>query len=205
MHQNILSDKQLELLPFIKKFKKNYYLAGGTAIALHIGHRRSIDFDLFTASPLNKKKINDEIKKLRVKVQPIYADIDQQHFLINEVKCTFFYYPYPIEHPIHFGDIILLPSLLDLAAMKALALGRRSKWKDYVDMYFILNQHYTLQQVAERAKKYFPNQLTEKLLRNQLAFHKDIDYQEEVDYVIDNPPSEKLIKEYLIEVATSPF
>ena len=89
--------------------------------------------------------------------------------------------------------------------MKALALGRRSKWKDYVDMYFILNQHYSLQQVTERAQEYFPNQLTEKLLRNQLAFHKDIDYHEEVDYVIDNPPSEKLIKEYLIEIATSQF
>lgn len=205
MHQNILSDKQKELLPFIKKFKKDYYLVGGTAIALHIGHRKSIDFDLFTDKPLNKKKINDEIQKSGIKVQPIFFDIDQQHFIINDVKCTFLYFPYPIEHDALFENMIHIPSLLDLAAMKAFALGRRSKWKDYVDMYFILKKHSGLKQIVEKAKDYFPGQITEKLLRNQLAFHKDIDYNEEVDYVIENPPSEKMIKEFLIEVATRKF
>lgn len=76
MHLNILSQKQIELLPFLKKFKKNYYLAGGTAIALHLGHRKSIDFDLFTNLPLNKRKISSEIKKLDTEVQPIYLDLD---------------------------------------------------------------------------------------------------------------------------------
>ena len=60
-------------------------------------------------------------------------------------------------------------------------------------------------QIIERAKFYFPEQINEKLFRNQLAFHKDIDYSEEVDYVIDNPPSQKEIKDFLIEVATQPF
>lgn len=205
MQKNILSDKQLELLPFIKKFNKNYYLVGGTAIALHIGHRKSIDFDLFTLKPLNKKKISSEIQKLNATTQPIYFDIDQQHFIINEVKCAFFHYPYAIEHALFFQDVISMPALLDLAAMKAFALGRRSKWKDYVDLYFILKNYYTLEQIVERAKHYFPDQITEKLFRNQLVFHKDIDFSEEVDYVIDNPPTEKLIKEFLIEIATRPF
>ena len=47
MHKEILSKYQIELLPLLKQFKREYYLVGGTAIALHIGHRRSIDFDLF--------------------------------------------------------------------------------------------------------------------------------------------------------------
>ena len=47
MHKEILSGNQMALLPFVQKFIKEYYLVGGTAIALHIGHRRSIDFDLF--------------------------------------------------------------------------------------------------------------------------------------------------------------
>jgi hypothetical protein len=58
MHFNILSDKQNELLSFISGFRRNYYLVGGTAIALHIGHRRSIDFDLFTDKKLNKSLEN---------------------------------------------------------------------------------------------------------------------------------------------------
>jgi len=205
MQKEILSDKQKELLPFLKRFKRNYYLVGGTAIALHIGHRRSIDFDLFTHSPLNKKKISAEIQELKKNTQPLYFDTDQQHYIINEVKCTFFYYPYPIEHPEHFQDIISLPSLLDLAAMKAFALGRRSKWKGYVDLYFILKEYYTMKQIIERAKYYFPDQISEKLFRNQLAFHKDIDYTEEVDYIINNPPTQKEIKDFLIEIATQPF
>jgi len=46
MHSEILTNEQSELLPLIKLFSKDYHLVGGTAIALHIGHRRSIDFDL---------------------------------------------------------------------------------------------------------------------------------------------------------------
>jgi hypothetical protein len=205
MQKEILSDSQKKLLPLLKRFKKNYYLVGGTAIALYIGHRKSMDFDLFTFSPLNKIKISNEIQKLNFKVQPLYFDADQQHYLINEVKCTFLYYPYPVEHPKLFLDTIYLPSLLDLSAMKAFALGRRSKWKDYVDLYFILKEYYTIKQIIERAKFYFPDQVSEKLFRNQLAFHKDIDYTEEVDFVIDSPPSQKEIKDFLIEVATQPF
>jgi len=205
MQQEILTDSQHHLLPFLKRFKRNYYLVGGTAIALYIGHRKSIDFDLFTHSPLNKKKLSNEIQKLNLKVQPLFFDVDQQHFLINDVKFTFFYYPYQIEHPIFFLDAISLPSLLDLAAMKAFSLGRRSKWKDYVDLYFILKEYYSMEQIIQRAKFYFPEQISEKLFRNQLAFHKDIDYTEEVDYVIDNPPSQEEIKDFLIEVATRPF
>ncbi len=205
MQKEILSDNQEKLLPFLKKFKKNYYLVGGTAIALYIGHRKSIDFDLFTFSTLNKKKISLEIQKSHLEVQPLFIDVGQQHFLINNVKFTFFHYPYLIEHENLFLDVISLPSLLDLAAMKAFALGRRSKWKDYVDLYFILKEFYTMEQIVQKAAYYFPDQISEKLLRNQLAFHKDIDYTEEVDFVIDNPPSQKEIKDFLIEIATTSF
>ncbi len=138
-------------------------------------------------------------------MQPLYFDTGQQHYIINEVKCTFFQYGWPIEHPVMFQDIISLPTLLDLAAMKVFALGRRSKWKDYVDLYFILKKKFSLQQVVERAKHYFPDQVTQKLVRNQLAFHKDIDYAESVDYIMANPPADKEIKDFLVEVATAPF
>ena len=47
MHTEIFNISQVALLPLVKQFKKEFYLVGGTAIALHIGHRRSIDFDLF--------------------------------------------------------------------------------------------------------------------------------------------------------------
>jgi len=48
MHTEILSKEQKELFPFLKRYQRSFYLVGGTAIALHLGHRRSVDFDLFT-------------------------------------------------------------------------------------------------------------------------------------------------------------
>jgi hypothetical protein len=52
MHKEILSENQLDLIPLVRQFIREYYLVGGTAIALHIGHRRSIDFDLFKFNSL---------------------------------------------------------------------------------------------------------------------------------------------------------
>ena len=57
MHLEVLSEEQCELLPFIAQFKRSFYLVDGTAIALYIGHRRSVDFDLFTERKLNKSSI----------------------------------------------------------------------------------------------------------------------------------------------------
>ena len=68
MHKEILSKEQFDLLPFIKLFSKDFYLVGGTAVALHIGHRRSIDFDLFT-------------DKLRIKAISIKTTIAKEYGL----------------------------------------------------------------------------------------------------------------------------
>jgi len=57
MHKEILSAAQVTLLPLVQEFKREYYLVGGTAIALHIGHRQSIDFDLFKFAAINYKKV----------------------------------------------------------------------------------------------------------------------------------------------------
>jgi hypothetical protein len=61
MHIEILTDKQKELFPLISEFKKDYYLVGGTAIGLHLGHRDSIDFDLFSFKPIKRKQIKNII------------------------------------------------------------------------------------------------------------------------------------------------
>jgi len=205
MHTEILSEKQEELLSFIKQFKRSFYLVGGTAIALYAGHRRSIDYDLFTFSQLNKSRIKQKIMQLPYKKNIIFEDIDQIHFHLNDVKLTFFNYPYHVKHPQRLGDIISMPSLLSLAAMKAFALGRRAKWKDYVDLYFIIKEYYTLTEIATEANKIYGFLFSEKLFREQLAFHKDINNSEEVEYMIPNPPTEEDVKEGLIGMATDIF
>ena len=202
-HKEILNDKQIELLPLVGEFKREYYLVGGTAIALYLGHRRSIDFDLFKFAPLNRKKNLEKVQSSRFPYMVTWNVTDQMNLVINEVKVTFFQYPFQIKADNVFDNIIRLPELLDLAAMKAYALGRRSKWKDYVDLYFLLKEKYSFDEISQRAIEIYGDLFSDKLFRTQLSYFEDVDYSEEVDYIIANPPSDNEIKQYLIEVSTA--
>ncbi len=200
MRLEILSKTQSEVLPYLKTFNRTFYLVGGTAIAFHLGHRRSIDFDLFCPSPLNKHRIKSKLLTIPFKQNMIFEDFDQMHLMINEVKTTFFNYPYPVEHPVKIENYLTIPQLIDLGAMKAFALGRRAKWKDYVDLFFILKDHSTIEEISIKAKSIFGSIYNEKLFREQLAFHKDIDFSEPVEFMVPEI-SEKEIKDFLTEKA----
>lgn len=202
-HKEILNENQIELLPLIGEFKREYYLVGGTAIALYLGHRRSIDYDLFKFSVLNRKKNLDKIQSLGFKPIVTWNVADQMNLIVNEVKLTFFQYPFQIKSNNVFDGIVRIPDLLDLAAMKAYALGRRSKWKDYVDLYFLLNDKFTLGEISNRATEIYGDLFSDKLFRSQLSYFEDVDYSEEVDYLIPTPPTEEEIKNRLIAISTT--
>ncbi len=200
MHTEIFNSDQVQLFPYLKRFNRTFYLVGGTAIALHLGHRRSIDFDLFTPASLVKHRIKSKLLQVPFRQIPIFEDVDQLHLHLNSVKLTFFSYPYPVAHPVHVESVITMPTLQSLAAMKAFALGRRAKWKDYVDLYFLLRDHFSIGEISRESEKLFYTQFSEKLFRQQLTFHKDIDFSEPVEFLGD-PVPEKTIKEFLIEKA----
>jgi len=200
MHPEILTENQLAILPYIKTFSQKLYLVGGTAIALYLGHRQSIDYDLFCEKPFAKSYIYNRLNKIPFKKIKLLEDVNQIHFIIHEVKMTFFHFPYPISHDQKINEFISAPSLLTLAAMKAFALGRRAKWKDYVDMYFILRDYFTVSQIAAEATIRFGDLFSNKLFRQQLAFHADINYSEPVTYLVP-APSEDEIKQFLIDKA----
>lgn len=203
MHKEILNDRQTALLPLMAKFRREYYLVGGTAIALYIGHRRSIDFDLFKQSRLNHKKNLDRISEGGFPHQVTRRVEEQMNLIVNDVKVTFFQYPFQVIADENFDDTFRMPSLLTLAAMKAYALGRRSKWKDYVDLYFLLKEHFSLPEIATKATEIFGELFSEKLFRAQLSYFDDVDYTEKVDYLISDPPSDADVKRYLTEVSLS--
>lgn len=202
MHTEIFDHRQNELLIYLKGFKRSFYLVGGTAIALYLGHRRSIDFDMFSYTPIAKYRIKRKLLDIPFRQAPIYEDVDQLHVMINEVKITFFHYPFDVDHPEKLNNYFSMPSLLSLSAMKAFALGRRAKWKDYVDLYFIIKDYYSIDQISMECKRLFGDQYAEKLFRQQLAFHKDIDYTESVEYLVQSIP-ENEIREFLTDKAIS--
>lgn len=204
MYKEIFNHNQIELLQLVKQFKKEYYLVGGTAIALHIGHRRSIDFDLFKFSSIKPRSIIEKISTYNYPFLVTRRVTEQLNISVLNVKFTFYQYPFKIKATEKFEDILLLPTLLELAAMKAYALGRRSKWKDYVDIYFILIDHFSINQIAEKATLIYEQLFSEKLFRAQLCYFEDIDYTEPVEFLVA-PITDDEIKNFLINKATDLF
>ncbi len=202
MHQNILSQSQIDLLDLISSFNREYYLVGGTAIALYLGHRRSIDFDLFKYGIINHKKNIEKIRALKMPFTITRRVNEQMNLTINDVKVTFFEYPFKVNLSARFDRYIKLPALIDLAAMKSYALGRRSKWKDYVDLYFLIRDYYSIDEIAGRAEEIFGELFSNKLFRAQLSYFADVDYTEEIDYLVTAPGNDE-IKDFLIDKTTN--
>lgn len=202
MHQEILTKEQEQLLVLIKKFSAHFGLVGGTAVALQLGHRRSIDFDLFSEINFDNLAIMRQIKK-EFSIQQTYIDSNTElTLIINGIKITFYTYPYKLIYAKKFDEIIKMPDLLVLAAMKAFALGRRAKWKDYVDLYFILKK-YSLKEIIGKANKIFDSQFNAKLLREQLSYHADINYSEPIEYLPGMAVEDEVIKKELKKIAVS--
>ncbi len=199
MHKEILTKTQSKLLPVVALFSKNFGLVGGTAIALHLGHRESIDYDLFTFDKFMNAGIRRKILH-EVKINAVIRDETGQFTLmINGVRFTFFQFPYKINFSESFDNVIKLPNILTLGAMKAFALGRRAKWKDYVDLYFIIKAHHTVSEIAMKGVEIFGNEFNEKIFRTQLAYFDDIDYSEQIIYKKGFSTDDEIIKKALIE------
>lgn len=181
MHKEILTKEQLALLPFLKSFNRVFGLVGGTAIALYLGHRESIDFDLASRADLDNAAIRRAFKAEKIE-QVARDDKDEFTFFIRGVKFTFFHYPFDLKFSVKLNGVIKFPDLATLAAMKAYALGRRAKWKDYVDLYFIFKRDGSIAPTVKAARKIFGREFNEKNLRSQLAYFKDIDYSEKIIY-----------------------
>jgi len=97
-----------------------------------------------------------------------------------------------------------MPDLITLSAMKAFDLGGRAKWKDYVDLFFLIRDHFSIHEIAERAGVLFQDSFNLKLFRQQLAYYEDIDYSEAVSFVSESP-DEKEITQLLTKAATESF
>ena len=203
MHPNILTPEQVRLLPLLQKFSSDFYLVGGTSLALQYGHRRSIDFDLFSSKPFSNKLIRQKIRA-KHHINTVHIEsVGEFTMIIDQIKTTFFHFDYPIAHPEWFDKYVSMPDDLTIGAMKAFAMGQRNKWKDYADLYFIF-KHHSLQEVVDKAEELFGiGEFNSRLFREQLAYHKDISYREEIEWMPGfETPKEKILSS-LIDIATA--
>uniref|UniRef100_UPI00404BA1FC nucleotidyl transferase AbiEii/AbiGii toxin family protein n=2 Tax=Flavobacterium sp. TaxID=239 RepID=UPI00404BA1FC len=132
-----------------------------------------------------------------------FADYNQINMLSNGVKITFFSFPYVVPLNAELKGVLKMPDLLTLAAMKAFALGRRAKWKDYVDLYFIIKYHFSVKEIVSAAIEIFKEEFIEKQFVAQLGYFKGINYEEEVTFLIPNPPTETEIQDFLKNISIS--
>lgn len=136
-----LSPKAVKLLTRFdaSPWLKNFYLAGGTALALYYGHRQSVDLDWFTQKPINTKQL---IKKLATmgNFTLLKEETNTVEGILDGVKISFMTYPYPLlEKTKKLHTTLRLASLKDIAVMKAEAIAGRNTKKDFIDVYTYLH------------------------------------------------------------------
>jgi hypothetical protein len=171
--------QELQRLPELKEF----YLVGGTSLALQLGHRNSIDIDLFTQ---NDFKVDDILNLLNptYEVKEIYRRENTIISLVSNIKTDFIKHSYPLILPPLTEEGITFLSKEDISAMKFHAIIQSGKrLKDFIDVYYLL-QYFSMQQmIGFFTQKYSYS--------NPMIAMKAINFFDEIDENIDPP---KLVK-----------
>jgi len=158
MHEESLTKNTKRVLEKLATsgLTKNFYLAGGTALALYFGHRFSIDLDWFAEHFHYTRSFRLRLEKLGHLTIDSESD-DTFNGALDNVKISFFRYPYPLIMPKNkYKKNIFLASLADIAAMKLEAVSRRGSYKDFIDIYFLLEQ-FSLKELLGFVRKKFAN------------------------------------------------
>ena len=175
MKLEVLKLEQKKIFEKLKNFP-DFYLAGGTGLALQINHRRSFDFDLF------RKKEFDEFfisKICRVfkgkKIRFSLRHSEQINLTVNSTNLSFVKYPYFLIFPLNKIKGVSIASPKEIALMKSFTLGRRASLKDYVDLYFIFkNKIINLKEILKLGEKKYGKEFNGRLFLEELTYLEDI-------------------------------
>lgn len=162
--------KRLHEIDYLNDFR----LVGGTALALQIGHRLSIDLDLFVFSELDVAPILDQIDSLG-KIEIINHTSKVLTLFIDDIKIDFVSYQYDFLKPIEVVENIRLASIEDIAAMKLSAIANRGAKKDFIDLFFLLKT-FSLAQIFEYYHAKFPT-ASDFLVVKSLTYFNDADIE----------------------------
>ena len=157
--------------PKLAEFAEIGVLAGGTALALQLGHRRSYDFDIFCSDELSKT-LSRKAQNIFGKITIINRFEDNLTFIASSgTKITFVYYPFLNLYPIISTSVINLFHWRDIALDKAYTIGRRAQFRDYVDLFFLMREKkITLDWIIKNAVKKFKSEFPEKIFLEQIVY-----------------------------------
>lgn len=177
MFPGTLSEHAQNTLALLGKqhFLKSAYMAGGSSLALQLGHRISVDFDFFSESVFELIEVKNELLAIGN-----YKGSNETPKTIvgvfNEVKFSLFHYPYPLIEKTNNFDGVQLASLADIAAMKLVAITDRGTKKDYIDIYFLAQKYFSIEEMFVYYDRKYHNLDTNKMtLLKALQYFDDAD------------------------------
>jgi len=192
--------KILKNISFLKRYK--IYLAGGTTLALHFGHRTSRDLDFYTPEHFNPQTIYTRFKEFFKKEKISEPDVAQDtlKFKLNITDLSFFRYPYPLIRPLNSWDTVELASPEDIVAMKIEAIITRGLKRDFVDIYFAIKK-YGVKEILNFYKEKFPQAYNEYKCLTALTYFEDAEKSKQgrKRIYIYSGVSWSKIKKYIIE------
>lgn len=176
MHLEALKSKQKEIFNKLDKFS-DFYLVGGTGLALQIGHRISDDFDMFSKKSLDKtfiSKIRRVFKGYNIKFSLRHSE--QMNLTVDSIKFNFVKYPYPLIFKLNKINNVNVASIKEIALMKSSTLGGRASFKDYVDLYFILKEKkISLKNIIKNCNKKYKTEFNDRLFLEELTYVRDVE------------------------------
>lgn len=158
--------------------KKRFYLAGGTGLALQLGHRTSVDFDFYTGRHFDATKLaNDIMGVFGDDVRVTLREKDTVFVTIDEVDCSFFWYQYPLVKKTENIMGVQVASCQDIALMKLIAISHRPVKRDYIDIYYLLEK-LSLKEMFSFVSNKYPN-FNQYFALRTLTYFEDIGEREE--------------------------
>lgn len=175
IYLEILGDARQQVFHRLRTFERYGYLAGGTALALQLNHRKSVDFDIFVQKPISIA-LRREIKAVFGDQQYEVNTADQITFPVGDsIETTFLYYWYPPVRPLIRTTSLSLASVEDIIADKAHTLGRRALWRDYVDLFTVMKHHdMTTTQIIDLATQKFSGEFVKEQFLEQISYFDDV-------------------------------
>lgn len=149
----------------------NYHLVGGTALALQIGHRDSIDIDLFTQDEIIHETIENSAQCI-APLEIVRKNAGGMTIMVNNVKVDFVRHNYPLLNEMHEIEGVRMYSLIDIAAMKTHAIVKRGSKKDFIDLYFLLKQ-FNLDDIIHAYKTKYSDSLQEPFILKSMIYFAD--------------------------------
>lgn len=181
LRKETVSQSTLELLKMLMEdeFLKNFFLVGGTALSLQIGHRISIDLDLFSQTSFDENEMLSHLED-RYQFQMDYQARNTLKGLINGVKVDLITHNYPLVKPLVEVEDVRMASPEDIAAMKLNAIaGNGTRLKVFIDIAY-LSSSLTLSQMIDAYEEKYATRNPAMAIK-ALDYHNDINFNESVE------------------------